>query len=110
MERLTMKKETGYFYKYHFKLAAVHAANHPDIQTRAVAEALNIHPFMLSRWKKQMRDGVLRKDNNKSSDKNLPNDLLKARQEIYMLRQQLKRAQDENKVLKKAERIFPEKK
>jgi transposase len=88
----------------------VHAANHPDIQTRAVAEALNIHPFMLSRWKKQMRDGVLRKDNNKSSDKNLPNDLLKARQEIYMLRQQLKRAQDENKVLKKAERIFPEKK
>lgn len=41
-----MKKETHYFYKYHFKLAAVRTANHPDIQTKAVAEALNIHPFM----------------------------------------------------------------
>ena len=57
-----------------------------------------------------MRDGVLRKDNEKSLDTDLPNKLLKAKQEIYDLRQRLKRAQDENKVLKKAERIFPEKK
>jgi transposase len=105
-----MKKETGYFYKYHFKLAAVQTANHPEIQTKAVAEALNIHPFMLSRWKKQMRDGVLRKDNENSPNTDLPNALLKAKQEIYDLRQRLKRALEENKVLKKAERIFPEKK
>ena len=39
-----MKKETHYFYKYHFKVAAVKPANHPDIQTQAVAEALkSIH-------------------------------------------------------------------
>ena len=82
-----MKKETHYFYRYHFKQAAVLTANHPDIQTKAVAEALNIHPFMLSRWKKQMREGVLRKDNNNISNPNPPNELEKARKTINMLRQ-----------------------
>lgn len=105
-----MKKETGYYYKYHFKIAAVHTANHPEIQTKAVAEALNIHPFMLSRWKKQMREGVLRKDNEKTPNTNTANELLKARQEIYTLRQQLKRSQEQNKVLRQAKRVFPEKK
>ena len=105
-----MNKEQSYFYKYHFKKAAVLTSNHPDIQTKTVAEALNIHPFMLSRWKKQMREGVLRKDNEKIPNTNVANELLKARQENYMLRQQLKRAQEQNKVLRHAERIFPEKK
>jgi len=105
-----MKNEQSYFYKYHFKKAAVLTSNHPDIQTKTVAEALNIHPFMLSRWKKQMREGVLRKDNEKTPNTNMANELLKARQENYMLRQQLKRAQEQNKVLRHAERIFPEKK
>lgn len=105
-----MKKETNYFYKYQFKTAAVSVSNHPEIKTRAVAEALNIHPFMLSRWKKQMRDGVLRKDHEKTPNENSPNTLEKARKTIYMLRQQLKKAQEENTVLKKAERVFPEKK
>jgi len=105
-----MKKETHYFYKYQFKTAAVSVANHPEIKTRAVAEALNIHPFMLSRWKKQMREGVLRKDNERTPNEDSPNTLEKARKTIYMLRQQLKKAQEENKVLKKAERVLPEKK
>ena len=105
-----MKKETDYFYEYQFKIAAVNVSNHPEIKTRAVAEALNIHPFMLSRWKRQKRDGVLRKDHEKTPNENSPNTLEKARKTIYMLRQQLQKAQEENKVLKKAERVFPEKK
>jgi len=55
-----MKKEIHTFYNYQFKHTAVSVSNHPDIQTQAVAEALKIHPFMLSRWKKQMRDGNLK--------------------------------------------------
>jgi hypothetical protein len=51
-----MEKETKYFYKYSFKMAAANVANHPEIQTKAVAEALNVHPFMLSRWKKQLKE------------------------------------------------------
>jgi transposase len=30
------------------------------VQVRTVANALDIHPFMLSRWRKEARDGVLR--------------------------------------------------
>ncbi len=42
-----------------FKRQAVVLANHPDIMTQDVAQALEIHPFMLSRWKKEMREGKL---------------------------------------------------
>ena len=32
----------------------------PDVEVQAVAQALDIHPFMLSRWRKEEREGVLR--------------------------------------------------
>ena len=35
-------------------------ASTPNIEVQAVAEALSIHPFMLSRWKKEYREGRLR--------------------------------------------------
>jgi transposase len=35
----------------------VKLANHLDIETQDVAAALHIHPFMLSRWKKEYREG-----------------------------------------------------
>jgi len=43
-----MKKEKHTLYNYQFKHTAVSVANHPEIQTQYVAEALEIHPFMLS--------------------------------------------------------------
>jgi transposase len=30
------------------------------VEVQAVAEALEIHPFMLSKWRKEAREGVLR--------------------------------------------------
>jgi len=47
-------------YSNEFKVTAVKMANAPDIETKAVAEALHIHPFMLSRWKKEVREGTLK--------------------------------------------------
>ena len=47
-------------YTIEFKIQAVKLAQHPDIQTQDVAHALDIHPFMLSKWKKDYRDGKLR--------------------------------------------------
>jgi transposase len=32
----------------------------PGVEVQTVAHALDIHPFMLSRWRKDARDGVLR--------------------------------------------------
>jgi transposase len=47
-------------YTNEFKVQAVRLSLHPDIQTQDVARALDIHPFMLSRWKRDYRDGRLK--------------------------------------------------
>jgi transposase len=46
-------------YGLEFKLKAVAMSNQPGVLVQDVAESLCIHPFMLSRWRKQVRDGVL---------------------------------------------------
>ena len=51
-------KEKHKQYSVDFKLTAIRLAEHPNIQTQDVAIALGIHPFMLSRWKKEHRDGL----------------------------------------------------
>jgi transposase len=50
-------------YSDEFKIQAVKLASHPDIQTQDVAHALDIHPFMLSKWKKDLREGRLKPAN-----------------------------------------------
>ena len=47
-------------YKVEFKIQAVRLSLHPEIQTQDVARALDIHPFMLSKWKKDYREGRLK--------------------------------------------------
>ena len=47
-------------YSREFKLTAVRLSQQPGVEVQAVAAALDIHPFMLSKWRKQVRDGVLR--------------------------------------------------
>ena len=47
-------------YSIDFKLTAVKLSGMPGVQVQTVADALDIHPFMLSRWRKEVRDGVLR--------------------------------------------------
>jgi transposase len=47
-------------YSLEFKLKAVKLSRRKDVEVQAVANALEIHPFMLSRWRKEARDGALR--------------------------------------------------
>lgn len=47
-------------YTAEFKLKAVKLSSLAGVQVQDVAEALDIHPFMLSRWRKEAREGVLR--------------------------------------------------
>ena len=42
-----------------FKATAVKLSGLPGVQVQDVAAALDIHPFMLSLWRKQVRDGVI---------------------------------------------------
>lgn len=46
-------------YSDEFKLTAVRLSEQPGIQVQAVAAALAIHPFMLSKWRKEAREGKL---------------------------------------------------
>ncbi len=52
-------------YSRDFKVKAVKLSLQPDIQVKQVAEGLDIHPFMLSRWRKEYRDGRLTSDGKK---------------------------------------------
>ena len=47
-------------YSVEFKLTAVKLSGLPGVQVQTVADALDIHPFMLSRWRKEARDGILK--------------------------------------------------
>ena len=53
------RKERSTFYNFQFKHTAVTVTNHPNIQSIDVAEALGIHPIMLSRWCKHAREGMI---------------------------------------------------
>ena len=47
-------------YSLAFKLKAVKLSHLKDVEVQAVADALEIHPFMLSKWRKEAREGELR--------------------------------------------------
>ena len=89
-------------YSAEFKLAAVRLSRQRGVQVQAVAAALDIHPFMLSRWRKEVRDGGLR-------GKRVAALQLPPRREIRRL-QALERAhlllQEEHALLKKAIRFW----
>lgn len=88
-------------YSLEFKLTAVRLSQHPGMQVQAVAAALEIHPFMLSRWRKEVRDGVLRGRRGRAVK-------VPSAREIQRL-QELERAhallQEEHALLKKAIRF-----
>ena len=46
-------------YSEHFKATAVRLSQLPGVAVQDVAESLYIHPFMLSRWRKQAREGKI---------------------------------------------------
>jgi transposase len=42
-----------------FKATAVKLSSLPGVRVQDMAGALDIHPFMLSLWRKEVRDGVI---------------------------------------------------
>ena len=50
---------TTYKYSERFKATAVRLSELPGVAVQDVAESLYIHPFMLSRWRKEAREGQL---------------------------------------------------
>ena len=61
MPKAVQPKKT-WSYTADFKVKAVKLSYQPNVQVKQVAEALDIHPFMLSRWRKEYREGKLQGD------------------------------------------------
>jgi transposase len=87
-------------YSEEFKATAVRLSDLPDVLIQDVAEALDIHPFMLSRWRKQAREGLIVTKGVKIDTETTAE--LKRLREIE---KQFKVLKEEHEILKKAIRF-----
>ena len=63
-----MSRKTKYdSYDDRFKATAVELGGIPGVKAIDVAKILDIHPIMLYRWKKEVRDGDIMKKQDKSA-------------------------------------------
>lgn len=88
---------TTYKYSEEFKATAVRLSELPDVAIQDVADALYIHPFMLSRWRKQARDGEIM---TKGIDIN--KDVAAELKELRRIKKDYERLKLEHDLLKKA--------
>ena len=88
---------TTYKYTDEFKATAVRLSNLPGVAVQDVAESLYIHPFMLSRWRKQVREGVIMA---KSAD--IDKEVAAELKELRKIKKAYARLQEEHDLLKKA--------
>ncbi len=93
-------------YTNEFKVKAVQLSYLDGVQIKKVAETLDIHPFMLSRWRKEYRDGKIVADKRQkvTSIKKEKVELDK----VKALEKEVARLKQENDLLKKWQRYLAE--
>ncbi len=105
MPRYTQHKKTLQ-YSEEFKSTAVQLSHMEGVQVKAVAESLDIHPFMLSRWRKEFREGKIVADQRKKPVS------LKGKQlelnKVKRLEKEIAKLKLENDLLKKWQRFLAE--
>ena len=89
-------------YSVEFKLTAVKLSHIPGVEVQTVANALDIHPFMLSRWRKEVRDGALR---GRARRVELPARPARELKQLQALKREHALLQEEHELLKKAIRF-----
>lgn len=92
-------------YSIEFKLTAVKLSQMPGVEVQTVANALDIHPFMLSRWRKEVRDGVLR---GRARRVELPSRPAREIKQLQALKREHAMLKEEHELLKKAIRFSSE--
>jgi transposase len=89
-------------YSNEFKITAIRLASLPGTLIQDVAKILDIHPFMLSRWKKEYREGKITGDPHPDIKKLTEvEEKVSEQSRIRELERALKKAQIENDLLKK---------
>jgi transposase len=92
-------------YSVEFKLTAVKLSHLRGVEVQTVANALDIHPFMLSRWRKEVRDGVLK---GRARRVELPARPAREMKQLQALKREHALLQEEHELLKKAIRFSSE--
>lgn len=93
-------------YTEEFKAKAVQLSLLDSVQVKEVAETLDIHPFMLSRWRKEYKEGKIVPDKRKKimSIKKEKKEIDK----VKALENENSRLRQENDLLKKWQRFLAE--
>ena len=109
MPKYTQPKKT-WFYPVNFKIKAVQLSLRDDVSSKDVAQALDIHPFMLSRWRKEYREGKFSNKPRYNSNSELMAKLPSKKElnKIKQLQKENDRLKMENDLLKKWQRYLAE--
>ena len=84
-------------YSDRFKATAVQLSELPGVQVQDVAQSLYIHPFMLSRWRKEAREGRL-----VTKGIQIEKDVAAELKELRRMKKKYERLKLEHELLKKA--------
>ena len=84
-------------YSDRFKATAVRLSELPGVEVQDVAASLYIHPFMLSRWRKQAREGEIM-----AKGVQVEKDVAAELKELRRMKKQYERLKLEHDILKKA--------
>ena len=105
MPKYTKPRKT-WKYTDDFKASAVLWSLCPDVLSKDVASALEIHPLMLSRWRKEVNEGKIVVDKRKKQ-KNIA-ELKKELGKLKKLEREIEMLKKENDLLKKWQRFLAE--
>jgi len=84
-------------YSERFKATAVRLSELPGVEVQDVASSLYIHPFMLSRWRKQAREGTI-----VTKGVQVERDVAAELKELRRMKKDYERLKLEHEILKKA--------
>nr|WP_298373270.1 transposase [uncultured Halomonas sp.] len=104
-EMITGKKTQQY--STEFKVKSVEWSHQAHRSVKGVAEALDIHPFMLSRWRKEYREGKFAMKRVKIAPE-YAKKKIQEQDEIARLKCRISELQEENDLLKKFQRFLAE--
>lgn len=109
MPKYTQPRKT-WRYTTDFKVKAVKLSLQDGLQVKQVAEGLDIHPFMLSRWRKEYREGKLQGDGQRRVGVTKKKRIVRSAEltENARLRKENERLKKENDLLKKWQRYLAE--
>jgi transposase len=93
-------------YSDEFKATAVLMSHLDDCSVKSVAESLDIHPVMLSNWRRMYDEGKIKVDKRKKKVKKSKK--LSDNEQINTLLAEIDRLKMENDILKKWQRFLAE--